>query len=79
MQSDSLEHQRTLRSLALAIERICSENSDLRASSPTVFDAVSVPAMSVHCYLVRMRRYTKFDFSCFLVAVSYLDRLKFAQ
>ena len=75
MQADTLEHQRTLRSLAMAIERICSQNSDLRASSPTVFDAVSVPAMSVHCYLVRMRRYTKFDFSCFLVAVTYLDRL----
>lgn len=75
MQGDSLEHQRTLRALSLALERVCATNTDLRASSPTVFDAVSVPAMSVHCYLVRMRRYTKFDFSCFLVALTYLDRL----
>jgi len=75
MQSDSLEHQRTLRSLAMALERVCSSNADLRSNAPTVFDAVAVPAMSVHCYLVRMRRYTKFDFSCFMVAMTYLDRL----
>ncbi|KAL1504205.1 hypothetical protein AB1Y20_010614 [Prymnesium parvum] len=75
MQADSLEHQRTLRSMAIALERICSTNIDMRSSSPTVFDAVAVPAMSIHCYLVRMRRYTKFDFSCFLVALTYIDRL----
>lgn len=75
MQNDSLEHQRTLRAVALALEQVCNANVDLRSSAPTVFDAVAVPAMSVHCYLVRMRRYTKFDFSCFLVALTYLDRL----
>lgn len=77
MHSDSLEHQRTLQDLALVLERICQGNGDMRADSPTVFDAVTVPAMSIHCYLVRMRRYTKFDFSCFLIAMTYLDRLCF--
>jgi hypothetical protein len=75
MQPESLEQQRVLKALASAIERVCIQNADLRASTPTIFDAVSVPAMSVHCYLVRMRRYTKFDFSCFLVAITYIDRL----
>jgi len=71
----ALERQRMLRAIASNIERICVQNSDLRAVCPTIFDAVSVPAMSVQCYLVRMRRYTKFDFTVFLVAISYLDRL----
>lgn len=31
--------------------------------------------MSVHCYLIRIRRYTKFDSLCFLVALAYLRRL----
>ena len=44
-------------------------------SAPTCFDAVSVPDMTVHCYLVRLRRYTKFDSVCFLVAVAYIGRL----
>jgi len=73
--AESLEHQRLLRQMAAAIDRVCSQNTDLRGVTPTMFDAVSVPAMSVHAYLVRMRRYTKFDFSCFLVAITYLDRL----
>ena len=63
MDSTALDHQVQLRVLATALERVCNANIDLRGTSPTVFDAVSVPAMSVHCYLVRMHRYTKFDFS----------------
>ena len=70
-----LDHQVHLRVLATALERVCNANIDMRSSSPTVFDAVSVPAMSVHCYLVRMHRYTKFDFVCFHVATWYLHRL----
>ena len=74
MQSE-LEHQRILRLMADVLERICQQNADLRAMTPTMFDAVSVPDMSIHCYLVRIRRYTKFDFSCFLVAATYMERL----
>lgn len=61
--------------MASMLEHICHQNADMRAVSPTMFDAVSIPAMSLHCYLVRMRRYTKFDFSCFFVAISYIERL----
>lgn len=31
--------------------------------------------MTVHAYLVRIRRYTRFDDMCFLVALAYLGRL----
>ena len=75
MDSTSLDHQVQLRALAAALERVCQVNCDLRSSSPTVFDAVAVPAMSIHCYLVRLHRYTKFDFVCFHVAAWYLGRL----
>lgn len=75
MDSTQLDHQVQLRVLATALERVCSVNCDLRARSPTVFDAVSVPAMTIHCYLVRLHRYTKFDFVCFHVAMWYLARL----
>jgi len=75
MDSGALDHQVHLRALATALERVCHSNVDLRSASPTVFDAVSVPAMSVHCYLVRMHRYTKFDFVCFHVATWYIHRL----
>ena len=70
-----LDHQVALRALATALERVCGVNCDLRASSPTPFDAVAVPAMSIHAYLVRLHRYTKFDFVCFHVATWYLGRL----
>jgi hypothetical protein len=73
--SEGLDHQLQLRALASAIDRICTLNCDLRSASPTVFDAVAVPSMSVHCYLVRLHRYTKFDFVCFHVAAWYLHRL----
>lgn len=73
--SEALDHQLQLRALATALERVCHINCDLRSTSPTVFDAVSVPAMSVHCYLVRLHRYTKFDFVCFHVATWYLHQL----
>ena len=72
---DALDHQLQLRGLAEALDRTCSVNVDLRCSQPTIFDAVSAPAMSIHCYLVRLRRYTKFDFVCFDVALWYLAQL----
>lgn len=75
MENASLEQQLQLRALALQLERLCSLNSDLRSTSPTIFDAISVPAMSIHCYLVRIRRYTKFDFNCFMVAVGFINQL----
>ena len=71
----TLDHQVQLRAIAVALERICRVNRDLRSSAPTVFDAVAVPAMSIHCYLVRLHRYTKFDFVCFHVAAWYLAKL----
>lgn len=49
--SEVLDHQLQLRALATAIERVCNLNCDLRSAAPTVFDAVSVPSMSVHCCL----------------------------
>jgi len=75
MASTDLDHQIQLRTLASALERVCSINCDLRSHFPTVFDAVSVPDMSIHCYLVRLHRYTKFDFVCFHVAAWYVLRL----
>ena len=39
--SEALDHQLQLRALATALERICHINCDLRATSPTVFDADS--------------------------------------
>ena len=75
MDSDALDHQVQLRALASALDRVCNVNCDMRASSPTVFDAVSIPGMTIHCYLVRLHRYTKFDFVCFHVAAWYLRRL----
>lgn len=111
---DALDHQVQLRALAAALDRVCTLNCDMRSSTPTVFDAVSVPgtpparhatlpaisllppaatpcsvvtlragswtrgvsaAMSIHCYLVRLHRYTRFDFVCFHVATWYLRQL----
>ena len=34
---------------------------------------MTLPAMSVHVYLVRIRRFTKFDLLCFLIAVWYTE------
>ena len=48
---------------------------DLRATSPTSFDSVEAPCMSVHSYLQRIRRYTRFDDMCFLIALAYLGRI----
>jgi len=72
---DALDHQVQLRALAAALERLCTLNCDMRSTTPTVFDAISVPAMSIHCYLVRLHRYTRFDFVCFHVATWYLRQL----
>jgi len=75
MDLQTLDHQVALRALATALERICNVNCDLRCNSPTAFDAVAVPTMTIHAYLVRLHRYTKFDFACFHVAMWYLGRL----
>ena len=64
-----------LQQLAAVIQQLCDTNSDLRSVSPTIFDSVARPSMTIHSYLVRIRRYTKFDTVCFLVALAYLRRL----
>ena len=61
--------------ISAVLQQLCDQNSDLRAKCPTIFDSVAKPTMSVHCYLIRIRRYTKFDSLCFLVALAYLRRL----
>lgn len=55
---------------------VTESNCDLRRESPTVFDAVSCPDMSVYSYLARIRKYTKFDVECFPIALIYLMRLR---
>ena len=60
--------------ISAVLQQLCDQNSDLRAKCPTIFDSVAKPTMSVHCYLIRIRRYTKFDSLCFLVALAYLRR-----
>ena len=64
-----------LQQIAAVLEQLCDDNSDLRAFSPTMFDAVAKPPISIHCYLLRIRRHTKFDSICFLAALAYLRRL----
>ena len=64
-----------LQQISAVLQQLCDHNSDRRASCPTIFDSVAKPTMSVHCYLIRIRRYTKFDSLCFLVALAYLRRL----
>ena len=64
-----------LGALALVLEFVCRTNNDLRDLSPTLFDAVCIPNMPLKDYVERIRRYASLDFTCFLVALSYLDRL----
>jgi len=75
MQWDLPEDAVILKQMAAVIEQLCDNNTDMRAVSPTIFDSVARPTMSVHSYLVRIRRYTKFDSTCFLVAMAYLRLL----
>jgi len=70
-----LENQRTLRLITLTLDRICNTNRELRDDCPTPFDAVAIPAMPLVAYVARLRRYTKLDFVCFLVALTYMDQL----
>lgn len=70
-----LDHQVQLRAIAAALDRVCSLNIDMRSHRPTVFDAVAVPGISIEYYLVRLYRYTKFDFVCFYVATWYLHQM----
>lgn len=64
-----------LQQIAAVIQQLCDTNSDLRSVNPTIFDSVARPSMTIHSYLVRIRRYTKFDTVCFLVALAYLRKL----
>ena len=64
-----------MQQLAAVIQQLCDTNSDLRSVNPTIFDSVARPSMTIHSYLVRIRRYTKFDTVCFLVALAYLRKL----
>ena len=61
--------------MAAVLDGLCEDNQDMRLTSPTIFDSVARPAMSIQAYLVRLRRYTKFDITCFPVAVLYLADL----
>ena len=65
--------------MAAVLDGLCEDNQDMRLTSPTIFDSVARPAMSIQAYLVRLRRYTKFDITCFPVAVLYLADLCEAQ
>eukprot|EP00316_Scyphosphaera_apsteinii_P001297 CAMPEP_0119324104 /NCGR_PEP_ID=MMETSP1333-20130426/62350_1 /TAXON_ID=418940 /ORGANISM="Scyphosphaera apsteinii, Strain RCC1455" /LENGTH=307 /DNA_ID=CAMNT_0007331723 /DNA_START=137 /DNA_END=1060 /DNA_ORIENTATION=+ len=62
--------------MAAVLTFFSERNVDLRGQTPTAFDSVCAPEMSIHCYLLRIRRYTKFDFICFIVAMVYLMRLR---
>ena len=64
-----------MQQLAAVIQQLCDTNSDLRSVNPTIFDSVARPSVTIHSYLVRLRRYTKFDTVCFLVALAYLRKL----
>lgn len=72
---DRSDDEPRLRALAMALERVCHANCDLRETSPTLFDATSVQAMSIYGYLMRLHRYTKFDIMCFNIAAWHLGEL----
>eukprot|EP00966_Prymnesium_polylepis_P263921 6097220-Prymnesium_polylepis.1 len=61
--------------LAVVLEHISRTNADLRAVAPTSFDSVAVPPLTLKDYLKRLQYYTCLDFSCFCVALTYIDRL----
>ncbi len=83
--TDALDHaphtntSTLLANIAHAATVLASTNCDLRHLMPTPFDAVEPAAMPVENYLLRIRKYTRFDDTCFLVALSYLGRLTSAS
>jgi len=72
---DDMADDESLRNLSIIFEKLCGSNHDLRSVTPTRFDGVDVPGMSVSSYLARLRRYTHCDFNSFLVAITYIKRL----
>jgi len=72
---DEGETLRALRVIAQRLDNLCAGNVDLRKSSPSPFDLVNAPKMTLECYLARLSRNTKFDFVCFFVALTYMERL----
>ena len=44
-----------LQHMAEVIQQLCDSNMDMRAVSPTIFDSVARPTMTVHQYLVRIQ------------------------
>jgi len=76
------EAYRQIEQIAAVLTHIMSVNADLRDRMPTPFDAASRPGapagggdMSVLVYLVRIRRFTRFDNANFFIALGYLGRL----
>eukprot|EP00966_Prymnesium_polylepis_P240850 5569995-Prymnesium_polylepis.1 len=69
------QQRRMLYTLAQMLESISGVNSKQPIAAASAFDAETAPAIAIHDYLLRLRRYSKFDFTCFLAAVTYMDRL----
>lgn len=61
------------------LDEICSRNVlalERRHTRPTIFDAPDrLPEIAIGDYLIRIRRYSKFSFVCFGVALNYIGRL----
>ena len=66
-----------LETIAHAINAVAQHNRDFRDTKPTIFDAVQPANISTLDYLVRIRKYTKFNQLCFLVAFAYLGKLAY--
>lgn len=73
---DDARENTTLKLIASLLTDVANSNCDLRRESPTAFDAVTRPDMTVLSYLTRIRKYTKFDLECFPIALIYLMRLR---
>lgn len=69
------EDVRKLGTLVVVLDTISHLNGSLRDDAPTAFDAVAIPTMKLSDYVKRLQRYTSFNFTCFLVALTYIDRL----
>mmetsp|Transcript_24800 Transcript_24800/g.52702 ORF Transcript_24800/g.52702 Transcript_24800/m.52702 type:complete len:324 (-) Transcript_24800:87-1058(-) len=76
LEDEAVWQRRMLFTFGQVLEHVCLVNTAHTPPSPrTTFDASAMPAISVLNYLVRIKRYAKFDFSCFLIAATYMSRL----
>ena len=64
--------------LALGLEHVCSLQSGEGEGEGgfLLFSTPDRPEISIHDYVLRLRRYGKFSPSCFLAALIYLDRIR---